>query len=816
MELIKKQPITVKLIMLLILPVALMFYYTLESVQHYKRQYDESVDIENLVEIIKPCVEVIRNLQNERTQAYLYFANLSSPDLSVVLPIKEEQLTPFQLEVDKAIEVFKKVSVAYPYVFDNSVIKDTFERQVQRWSQELAKLGALRLAFKKGNEAQKEGISQYNQMIQEGLHTVQTLLFAIDVPHFLSSFNGLNHWLRYIEEVDAETYLIAEGLINPQMLSHLPQRIEDLKSWQKEYLESAKIMCPATILDAIQANINRVSKQEIKQLEKVLLESAQSGAVKSEVFLKWLQAQKIEKELLFSVTHEMYNEWNDSAAQLKFTANRAYIAAIISNLFAVAVSLFLFIWLIKLIKNQLRYIENITDNLAKGDFTQVVEVDGQDEIVQLAKTINNSLTDQLQSMIIQIRRTNDGIANSTEELIGSSRRVGNTAKKQVQLVQEISSTINDSAEFVQVAASKAQEISQMAHSTEVTVEKGLEMVHVNQSKMENIKETNVVTIQGIKLLGDQISTIWDIVNMINAIADQTKIIAFNAELEASAAGEAGKNFQIVATEIRRLADNTVTSTNEIKTKIQEIQKASDLLVLKAEEETSKIQEGWESSRQLGEIFATIAESSKVSVNSAKSVTNTIQQQLSAFEQVTSILRNVTENVKKLDFITEGNNKVVIALKGIVNRLQTLCNQFKTVDIKDDKIFIAWQPGYDLGVASMDEQHKQLVRLMNDLFDAMQKKEVKPIVDILDGLVQYTEYHFEQEELLMELNNYPELEGHAEIHHGFSGKIERFKQSYLEGKEDLSEELLDFLQKWLINHILVQDKAYAPHIKKFPD
>ena len=71
------------------------------------------------------------------------------------------------------------------------------------------------------------------------------------------------------------------------------------------------------------------------------------------------------------------------------------------------------------------------------------------------------------------------------------------------------------------------------------------------------------TISGIKMLGEKIESIWDIVNIINGIADQTKIIAFNAELEASAAGEAGKNFQIVATEIRRLADSTVSSTNEI-------------------------------------------------------------------------------------------------------------------------------------------------------------------------------------------------------------------------------------------------------------
>ena len=66
--------------------------------------------------------------------------------------------------------------------------------------------------------------------------------------------------------------------------------------------------------------------------------------------------------------------------------------------------------------------------------------------------------------------------------------------------------------------------------------------------------------------------IWDIVGIINNVADQTKIIAFNAELEASSSGEAGKNFHIVATEIRRLSDTILDSIKEIKIVIDEIQK----------------------------------------------------------------------------------------------------------------------------------------------------------------------------------------------------------------------------------------------------
>ena len=89
----------------------------------------------------------------------------------------------------------------------------------------------------------------------------------------------------------------------------------------------------------------------------------------------------------------------------------------------------------------------------------------------------------------------------------------------------------------------------------------------------------MLTTERIKELNTKMNGIWDIVGIINNVADQTKIIAFNAELEASSSGEAGKNFHIVATEIRRLSDTILDSIKEIKIVIDEIQKASDRLIL---------------------------------------------------------------------------------------------------------------------------------------------------------------------------------------------------------------------------------------------
>ena len=186
-----------------------------------------------------------------------------------------------------------------------------------------------------------------------------------------------------------------------------------------------------------------------------------------------------------------------------------------------------------------------------------------------------------------------------------------------------------------------QGIAEIAEKTEDFVNSGVDNIEQSLGKMSDIQETSVDTIGGIKNLGDQIKSIWDILGIINSVASQTKIIAFNAELEASAAGEKGKNFEIVASEIRRLADNTVLSTQEIKEKINEIQRASNNLILAGEEEAERITEGWELSKKIQEIFSDLHSFTETSNARIQKSTD---RQIEFFHSVLKDLRDLSEEI----------------------------------------------------------------------------------------------------------------------------------------------------------------------------
>jgi methyl-accepting chemotaxis protein len=207
------------------------------------------------------------------------------------------------------------------------------------------------------------------------------------------------------------------------------------------------------------------------------------------------------------------------------------------------------------------------------------------------------------------------------------------------------------------------------------VHEGFDVIQNSLFKMEEIKGANADTIIEVKTLSKEINSIWDIVNMITDIADQTKIIAFNAELQASSAGEAGRNFRIVASEIRRLADSTVRATNRIKSKIQAVQKSSDRLIMTSEDDTLKITEGWELSQNLKTVFEQVQDSADVSNRAADQIALSIKQQASAFEQILQTLKQISEGIEQFAASTKATTDASTQLKGLAHNLHAVIDNF---------------------------------------------------------------------------------------------------------------------------------------------
>jgi methyl-accepting chemotaxis protein len=259
----------------------------------------------------------------------------------------------------------------------------------------------------------------------------------------------------------------------------------------------------------------------------------------------------------------------------------------------------------------------------------------------------------------------DGIAGAVAMQSGSSAQLSSS-------VAEIASTMEE-------LSSSASQVAQHSHGVVDRADGTLEETRVGASEVENLtaRITDIsadlqANLSAIVILGSKSKEINKIMAIINNIASQTKLIAFNAALEAASAGEAGKRFGVVALEIRRLADNVVESTAEIEGRIAEILDTVNRLVMSSEKTTGRILEGQEYASHTVQVLNDVVEKVEASTDAARQISLSTQQQQIASNQVVLAIKDIvdgarhsTEAIRKMSTVTGDLSNLAGNLKALV-------------------------------------------------------------------------------------------------------------------------------------------------------
>ena len=125
------------------------------------------------------------------------------------------------------------------------------------------------------------------------------------------------------------------------------------------------------------------------------------------------------------------------------------------------------------------------------------------------------------------------------------------------------------------------------------------------------------------------------------------------------------------------------------------------------------------------------------------------------------------------------------------------------------VYKDWNESYSVGVLAMDNQHKKLFAMINDLHAAIKAKDTREAMGkVLDGLLEYTREHFANEESLMGQCGYPDFKRHKQLHTELVAQVGEINERFRKGEPVISVELFGFLMNWLTNHIQGADKLYS--------
>jgi methyl-accepting chemotaxis protein len=353
---------------------------------------------------------------------------------------------------------------------------------------------------------------------------------------------------------------------------------------------------------------------------------------------------------------------------------------IISMIFALLSTAFAFTIMIitlKYIHKTTRSIAGIFKQLDNNNLAVKLETVTNDEMGVLMQALNGFL-DKLNFAFNSFGNNATMVSTSAIELSASAQEITATANEQAANIAEIVKTMESKKEFSVQASEKTVEVAQLASKTQELSQRGANLRDVNEDMMLDIQNQNFKIIENIKNLADMLSRIDESIQLIDSIADRTKLIAFNAALEASSSGEAGARFSVVAGEIRRFADNVVETISEIKEKISEIQGASTVLISEANDGSRAIEDGYNRMLEQKTVFENIVDVSQSVADRSQQISVLTKQQEMTSSQVFTALQEISLGVKQ--FVTSSTmtletveklNKMSVELKETIAKYRTI-------------------------------------------------------------------------------------------------------------------------------------------------
>ena len=313
-------------------------------------------------------------------------------------------------------------------------------------------------------------------------------------------------------------------------------------------------------------------------------------------------------------------------------------------------------------------------NLADGDLT--VHTTVTEEITGAIADSVNFTIDALRTLVTTINSTAVEVNASTERTQATAAELAEASNKQAREIASASAAITDMAESMEHVTKEAAESAEVAQKSVEIAQKGAEVVRKTISSMDNIREQIQETSKRIKRLGESSQEIGDIVGLITEIADQTNILALNAAIQASTAGEAGRGFAVVADEVQRLAERAGNATKQIEGLVNTIQADTNEAVKSMEISTAGVVSGAAMAEAAGEALKEIEDVSSELAKLIQGISDSAKQQSIVANNVSQSMTVIQEITLQTSEGTEETSRALDALNELSTELSRSVSGFK--------------------------------------------------------------------------------------------------------------------------------------------
>nr|WP_228384555.1 methyl-accepting chemotaxis protein [Rhodocyclus gracilis] len=309
------------------------------------------------------------------------------------------------------------------------------------------------------------------------------------------------------------------------------------------------------------------------------------------------------------------------------------------------------------------------------DFTVRLPAEGRDEIAKVARAFN-ALTDRLQQSFRDITGHAGSVSEAAQRVAEAAHEMSSSSRQQSEAASSMAAAVEEMTVSVNHVADRAGDTNKLASHAGDVARKGEEVITGTVESINGIAHTVKEASGQLAELEQQSEKISSIVSAIKEIADQTNLLALNAAIEAARAGEQGRGFAVVADEVRKLAERTALSTQEIATTIEQMLAGSQAAVQSIQGVEGAVGAGVSYAEQASGAMQEIGNGSRETVNMVSEITNSIREQGTASMEIAQQVEKIAQMTEENSAAAETTSKTSEELAGLAQQLQRIVGQYR--------------------------------------------------------------------------------------------------------------------------------------------
>lgn len=347
----------------------------------------------------------------------------------------------------------------------------------------------------------------------------------------------------------------------------------------------------------------------------------------------------------------------------------------LSFLVALVLSALVGFFLLRAITQPMQKLTRAVDTMAKGDFSQRLALARSDEFGTLAQGYDR-MTDDLSQLVGQVQSSGIQVNSSINEITATLREQQASAAQIAATTTEIGATSREIAATSKELVRTMDTVSAAAEQTSALAGSGQAGLAEMEDSMRRMIDATAAISAKLAVLADKANNISQVVTTITKVADQTNLLSLNAAIEAEKAGEYGRGFSVVATEIRRLADQTAVATLDIEQMVREIQSAVSAGVMGMDKFSEEVRRGTHDVQQVGGQLSQVIDNVQAMVPRFEAVNEGVQAQSAGAEQINLALSQLSEAAQQTVEALRQSNQAIDELHHVSAGLRDGVVKFK--------------------------------------------------------------------------------------------------------------------------------------------